>query len=227
MVDKLEDAKEETSKVDVDIDITADDTKEKPTNGTTELPAEKQNNTVKKMPKKPAPPIPKKGYNVATENGRGRIVSEMYTNQQAKQPEHQLAQLQPMVNNTNVSQMFNYDRYATVKSAGIGLLTITLIVDASVRLRKVVEMGADGKWYLPMLILISVLLGLLALEGILLVFLSTQNIQNPRKQGCLQRLNITCTIFAGIITIISVIVLNIMADSGLYVGIPNPVSNGT
>nr|XP_002128344.1 ninjurin-1 isoform X3 [Ciona intestinalis] len=183
MVDKLEDAKEETSKVDVDIDITADDTKEKPTNGTTELPAEKQNNTVKKMPKKPAPPIPKK--------------------------------------------MFNYDRYATVKSAGIGLLTITLIVDASVRLRKVVEMGADGKWYLPMLILISVLLGLLALEGILLVFLSTQNIQNPRKQGCLQRLNITCTIFAGIITIISVIVLNIMADSGLYVGIPNPVSNGT
>uniref|UniRef100_H2ZJK3 Uncharacterized protein n=1 Tax=Ciona savignyi TaxID=51511 RepID=H2ZJK3_CIOSA len=124
-------------------------------------------------------------------------------------------------------KMFGYDRYATVKSAGLGLLVITLIVDASVRLRKVVDLGADEKWYLPMLILISILLGLLAIEGILLVYLSTQNLQNPRKQRCLQRINIVSTILAGLITIISVIVLNIMADSGLYVGVPNPRSNGT
>ncbi|CAK8676625.1 ninjurin-2-like [Clavelina lepadiformis] len=111
---------------------------------------------------------------------------------------------------------FAYDRYATIKSVGLGLLIVALIVDAACRIRLVVDHGSDRKWYLPMLILLCILMGLQVVEAILLMCLGTQNVEYRDKQPSLTRTNIVSTIFAGLIAILNVIVLQIMGDAGVY-----------
>ncbi|XP_060695416.1 ninjurin-2-like isoform X2 [Hemiscyllium ocellatum] len=109
---------------------------------------------------------------------------------------------------TQVSSI-NFNDYATLKSVAESMLDVTLLMSNTTQLVGVLEQGPEFKYYIPLIVLISVSLILQIVIFILLVFSAKTNVTEIDNQKSLNKCNKITIILVGAILLINVVITSL------------------
>ncbi|XP_048463975.1 ninjurin-2-like [Rhincodon typus] len=113
--------------------------------------------------------------------------------------------------NTVTRQMssLNFNGYATLKSVAECMLDVTLLMSNTTQLVGVLEQGPEFKYYIPLIILISLSLALQIVIFFLLVFSAKTNVNEVDNQQTLSKCNKITIILVGAILLINVVITSL------------------
>ncbi|XP_048872853.1 ninjurin-1 [Brienomyrus brachyistius] len=96
----------------------------------------------------------------------------------------------------------NMNHYANKKSAAESMLDVALLMANASQLKAVLEQGPDFVFYVPLVVLVSISLGLQIIVGILLIFIVKWDLNDVNKHF---RLNVLENFATGLVFIIVVV----------------------
>ncbi|XP_059508361.1 ninjurin-2-like isoform X2 [Stegostoma tigrinum] len=113
--------------------------------------------------------------------------------------------------NTVTRQMpsLNFNGYATLKSVAECMLDVTLLMSNTTQLVGVLEQGPEFKYYIPLIILISLSLTLQIVIFFLLVFSAKTNVNEVENQETLTKCNKITIILVGATLLINVVITSL------------------
>ncbi|KAM9410680.1 ninjurin-1-like [Pholidichthys leucotaenia] len=100
----------------------------------------------------------------------------------------------------------NMNHYANKKSAAESMLDIALLMANSSQLKAVIEQGPDFRFYVPLIILISVSLILQITVGVLLIFIVKWNLNDERMHKKLDILENIAMAFVFVIVVVNIFI---------------------
>ncbi|GCC28827.1 hypothetical protein chiPu_0007261, partial [Chiloscyllium punctatum] len=113
--------------------------------------------------------------------------------------------------NTTTTQVssINFNDYATLKSVAESMLDVTLLMSNTTQLVGVLEQGPEFKYYVPLIVLISLSLILQIVIFFLLVFSAKTNVTEIDNQKTLNKCNKITIILVGATLLINVVITSL------------------
>ncbi|XP_068589497.1 ninjurin-1 [Cebidichthys violaceus] len=105
-----------------------------------------------------------------------------------------------------VHRPINMNHYATKKTAAQSMLDIALLMANSSQLKTVLYVGPRFRFYIPLIILLSLSITLQVLVGLLLVFIVKYDLNDVRKHAKLNRMNNAATVFVFFTVLINIFI---------------------
>ncbi|XP_034001513.1 ninjurin-1 isoform X1 [Trematomus bernacchii] len=101
----------------------------------------------------------------------------------------------------------NINHYATKKSAAQSMLDVALLMANSSQLKSVLYVGPHYRFYLPLLVLLSLSITLQVMVGLLLVFIAVKyDLNDVRKHAKLNRMNNAATLFVFFTVLVNIFI---------------------
>ncbi|KAM9856276.1 ninjurin-1 isoform 2-T2 [Aulostomus maculatus] len=100
----------------------------------------------------------------------------------------------------------NINHYATKKSAAQSMLDVALLMANSSQLKTVLYVGPQYRFYIPLIVLLSLSITLQVIVGLLLVFIVKYDLNDVRKHGKLNRMNNVATVFVFFTVLINIFI---------------------
>ncbi|KAK5863038.1 hypothetical protein PBY51_000099 [Eleginops maclovinus] len=100
----------------------------------------------------------------------------------------------------------NLNHYATKKTAAQSMLDVALLMANSSQLKTVLYVGPHYRFYLPLLVLLSLSIILQVTVGLLLVFIVKYDLNDVRKHAKLNRMNNAATVFVFFTVLINIFI---------------------
>uniref|UniRef100_A0A3B3QZ19 Ninjurin 1 n=1 Tax=Paramormyrops kingsleyae TaxID=1676925 RepID=A0A3B3QZ19_9TELE len=100
----------------------------------------------------------------------------------------------------------NMNHYANKKSAAESMLDVALLMANASQLKAVLEQGPDFVFYYPLVVLVSISLGLQIIVGILLIFIVKWDLNDVSKHFRLNVLENIATALVFIIVVVNVFI---------------------
>ncbi|XP_053705931.1 ninjurin-1 isoform X2 [Synchiropus splendidus] len=116
----------------------------------------------------------------------------------------------------------NINHYATKKSAAQSMLDVALLMANSSQLKTVLYVGPQYRFYIPLIVLLSLSITLQVIVGLLLVFIVKYDLNDVRKHAKLNRMNNAATLFV-FFTVLINIFITAMGFEGHAVGSPSAI----
>ncbi|XP_069382968.1 ninjurin-1 isoform X2 [Paralichthys olivaceus] len=105
-----------------------------------------------------------------------------------------------------VYRSININHYATKKSAAQSMLDVALLMANSSQLKTVLYVGPQYRFYLPLIVLLSLSITLQVAVGLLLVFIVKYDLNDVRKHAKLDRMNNVATVFVFFTVLINIFI---------------------
>lgn len=105
-----------------------------------------------------------------------------------------------------VYRRIDMNHYATKKSAAQSMLDVALLMANSSQLKTALYVGPQYRFYIPLLVLLSVSITLQIVVGLLLVFIVKYDLNDIRKHAVLNLLNNTATVFVFATVVVNVFI---------------------
>ncbi|XP_029911748.1 ninjurin-2 [Myripristis murdjan] len=105
-----------------------------------------------------------------------------------------------------VYRSININHYATKKSAAQSMLDVALLMANSSQLKTVLYVGPQYRFYIPLIVLLSLSISLQVVVGLLLVFIVKYDLNDVRKQAKLNRMNNVATVFVFFTVLINIFI---------------------
>ncbi|XP_060931496.1 ninjurin-1 [Limanda limanda] len=106
-----------------------------------------------------------------------------------------------------VYRPINLNHYATKKTAAQSMLDVALLMANSSQLKTVLYVGAQYRFYLPLIVLLSISITLQVAVGLLLVFIAVKyDLNDVRKHAKLNRMNNAATVFVFFTVLINIFI---------------------
>ncbi|XP_049437755.1 ninjurin-1 [Epinephelus fuscoguttatus] len=105
-----------------------------------------------------------------------------------------------------VFRPINLNHYATKKSAAQSMLDVALLMANSSQLKTVLYVGPRYRFYIPLIVLLSLSITLQVIVGLLLVFIVKYDLNDARKHAKLNRLNNVATVFVFFTVLINIFI---------------------
>ncbi|XP_034447898.1 ninjurin-1 isoform X2 [Hippoglossus hippoglossus] len=105
-----------------------------------------------------------------------------------------------------VYRSINLNHYATKKTAAQSMLDVALLMANSSQLKTVLYVGAQYRFYLPLIVLLSISITLQVAVGLLLVFIVKYDLNDVRKHAKLNRMNNAATVFVFFTVLINIFI---------------------
>ncbi|XP_056130252.1 ninjurin-1 isoform X2 [Lampris incognitus] len=105
-----------------------------------------------------------------------------------------------------VSRPLNLNHYASKKSAAQSMLDVALLMANSSQLKTVLYVGPQYRFYVPLIVLLSLSITLQVIVGLLLVFIVKYDLNDPRKHAKLNRMNNAATVFVFFTVLINIFI---------------------
>ncbi|XP_018555679.1 ninjurin-1 isoform X2 [Lates calcarifer] len=93
-----------------------------------------------------------------------------------------------------VYRPININHYATKKSAAQSMLDVALLMANSSQLKTVLYVGPQYRFYIPLIVLLSLSITLQVMVGLLLIFIVKYDLNDVRKHAKLNRMNNIATV---------------------------------
>ncbi|CAN9515972.1 unnamed protein product [Ophioblennius macclurei] len=100
----------------------------------------------------------------------------------------------------------NLNHYATKKSAAQSMLDVALLMANSSQLKTVLYVGPRYRFYIPLIVLLSLSITLQVVVGLLLVFIVKYDLNDVRKHAKLNRMNNVATVFVFFTVLINIFI---------------------
>lgn len=100
----------------------------------------------------------------------------------------------------------NLNHYATKKTAAQSMLDVALLMANSSQLKTVLYVGPNYRFYIPLIILLSISISLQVVVGLLLVFIVKYDLNDVRKHAKLNRMNNVATVFVFFTVLINIFI---------------------
>ncbi|KAM6982731.1 ninjurin-1 [Tautogolabrus adspersus] len=100
----------------------------------------------------------------------------------------------------------NLNHYATKKSAAQSMLDVALMMANSSQLKTVLYVGPHYRFYLPLIVLLSLSITLQVIVGLLLVFIVKYDLNDVRKHAKLNMMNNMTTVFVFFTVLINIFI---------------------
>ncbi|XP_046889839.1 ninjurin-1 isoform X1 [Hypomesus transpacificus] len=100
----------------------------------------------------------------------------------------------------------NMNHYATKKSAAQSMLDVALLMANSSQLKTLLYVGPQYRFYIPLLVLLSLSITLQVLVGLLLVFIVKYDLNDMRKHAKLNMMNNSATVFVFFTVLINIFI---------------------
>uniref|UniRef100_A0A8P4G7V5 Ninjurin 2 n=1 Tax=Dicentrarchus labrax TaxID=13489 RepID=A0A8P4G7V5_DICLA len=105
-----------------------------------------------------------------------------------------------------VYRRININHYATKKTAAQSMLDVALLMANSSQLKTVLYVGPHYRFYIPLIVLLSLSITLQVVVGLLLVFLVKYDLNDVRKHAKLNRMNNVATVFVFFTVLINIFI---------------------
>nr|XP_046253736.1 ninjurin-1 isoform X2 [Scatophagus argus] len=105
-----------------------------------------------------------------------------------------------------VYRPININHYATKKTAAQSMLDVALLMANSSQLKTVLYVGPQYRFYIPLIVLLSLSITLQVIVGLLLVFIVKYDLNDVRKQAKLNRMNNVATVFVFFTVLINIFI---------------------
>ncbi|XP_034394116.1 ninjurin-1 [Cyclopterus lumpus] len=112
----------------------------------------------------------------------------------------------PTAPSGKVRRPINMNHYATKKSAAQSMLDIALLMANSSQLKTVLYVGPDYRFYIPLIVLLSLSIMLQVVVGLLLVFIVKYDLNDVRKHAKLNWMNNVATVFVFFTVLINIFI---------------------
>ncbi|XP_023120942.1 ninjurin-1 [Amphiprion ocellaris] len=100
----------------------------------------------------------------------------------------------------------NINHYATKKSAAQSMLDVALLMANSSQLKTVIYVGPQYRFYIPLIVLLSLSITLQVIVGLLLVFIVKYDLNDVRKHAKLNWMNNVATVFVFFTVLINIFI---------------------
>lgn len=111
-------------------------------------------------------------------------------------------------------QPINMNHYATKKSAAQSMLDVALLMANSSQLKTVLYVGPAYRFYIPLIVLLSLSITLQMVVGLLLVFIVKYDLNDIRKQRKLNTMNNAATVMVFFTVLINIFITALGFESG-------------
>ncbi|XP_051281162.1 ninjurin-1 isoform X12 [Dicentrarchus labrax] len=105
-----------------------------------------------------------------------------------------------------VYRRININHYATKKTAAQSMLDVALLMANSSQLKTVLYVGPHYRFYIPLIVLLSLSITLQVVVGLLLVFIVKYDLNDVRKHAKLNRMNNVATVFVFFTVLINIFI---------------------
>ncbi|XP_071377389.1 ninjurin-1 [Centroberyx affinis] len=105
-----------------------------------------------------------------------------------------------------VYRSINLNHYATKKSAAQSMLDVALLMANSSQMKTVLFVGPRYRFYIPLIVLLSLSITLQVVVGLLLVFIVKYDLNDVRKHAKLNRMNNVATVFVFFTVLINIFI---------------------
>ncbi|XP_037629692.1 ninjurin-2 isoform X1 [Sebastes umbrosus] len=105
-----------------------------------------------------------------------------------------------------VEKRMDMNHYATKKSAAQSMLDVALLMANSSQLKTVLYVGPQYRFYIPLVVLLSLSITLQVIVGLLLVFIVTLDLNDERKHKRLNKMNNAATVFVFFTVLINIFI---------------------
>uniref|UniRef100_A0A8D3EAL2 Ninjurin-1-like n=1 Tax=Scophthalmus maximus TaxID=52904 RepID=A0A8D3EAL2_SCOMX len=106
-----------------------------------------------------------------------------------------------------VHRPINMNHYATKKSAAQSMLDVALLMANSSQLKTLLYVGPQYRFYIPLIVLLSLSISLQVAVGLLLVFIAVKyDLNDARKHTKLNTMNNISTIFVFFTVLINIFI---------------------
>ncbi|AWP09122.1 putative ninjurin-1-like [Scophthalmus maximus] len=105
-----------------------------------------------------------------------------------------------------VHRPINMNHYATKKSAAQSMLDVALLMANSSQLKTLLYVGPQYRFYIPLIVLLSLSISLQVAVGLLLVFIVKYDLNDARKHTKLNTMNNISTIFVFFTVLINIFI---------------------
>ncbi|XP_010750440.2 ninjurin-1 isoform X2 [Larimichthys crocea] len=105
-----------------------------------------------------------------------------------------------------VHRPININHYATKKSAAQSMLDVALLMANSSQLKTVLFVGPHYRFYIPLIVLLSVSIALQVIVGLLLVFIVKYDLNDVRKHRKLNTMNNVATVFVFFTVLVNIFI---------------------
>ncbi|XP_040921289.1 ninjurin-1 isoform X2 [Toxotes jaculatrix] len=128
-----------------------------------------------------------------------------------------------------VYRPININHYATKKSAAQSMLDVALLMANSSQLKTVLYVGPQYRFYIPLIVLLSLSITLQVIVGLLLVFIVKYDLNDVRKHAKLNRMNNVATVFVFFTVLVNIFITAlgfeghaVRSSAPHVMGIPEP-----
>ncbi|KAL2104011.1 hypothetical protein ACEWY4_000879 [Coilia grayii] len=108
----------------------------------------------------------------------------------------------------------NMNHYATKKSAAQSMLDVALLMANSSQLKTVLYVGPTYRFYIPLIVLLSLSITLQSVVGLLLVFIVKYDLNDIRKQRKLNTMNNVATVLVFFTVLINIFITALGFEGG-------------
>ncbi|XP_047455927.1 ninjurin-1 isoform X2 [Mugil cephalus] len=108
--------------------------------------------------------------------------------------------------NRKEHRAINLNHYATKKSAAQSMLDVALLMANASQLKTVLYVGSQYRFYIPLIVLLSLSITLQVIVGLLLVFIVKYDLNDVRKHAKLNRMNNVATVFVFFTVLINIFI---------------------
>lgn len=105
-----------------------------------------------------------------------------------------------------VLRAMNINHYATKKTAAQSMLDVALLMANSSQLKTVLYVGPQYRFYIPLIVLLSLSITLQVVVGLLLIFIVKYDLNDVRKHAKLNRMNNVATVFVFFTVLINIFI---------------------
>ncbi|XP_069025334.1 ninjurin-1 [Embiotoca jacksoni] len=105
-----------------------------------------------------------------------------------------------------VFRPMNINHYATKKSAAQSMLDVALLMANSSQLKTLLYVGPQYRFFIPLVVLLSLSITLQVMVGLLLVFIVKYDLNDARKHGKLNMMNNAATVFVFFTVLINIFI---------------------
>ncbi|KAL3974137.1 low density lipoprotein-related protein 2 [Sarotherodon galilaeus] len=103
-------------------------------------------------------------------------------------------------------RLIDMNHYVTKKSAAQSMLDVALLMANSSQLKTVLYVGPQYRFYVPLIVLLSLSIALQVIVGLLLVFIVKCDLNDVRKHAKLNRMNNVATVFVFFTVLINIFI---------------------
>ncbi|XP_060913559.1 ninjurin-1 [Labrus mixtus] len=119
---------------------------------------------------------------------------------------NKLGDIEALTPSRKLCRPINMNHYATKKTAAQSMLDVALLMANSSQLKTVLYVGPHYRFYIPLIVLLSLSITLQVIVGLLLVFIVKYDLNDVRKHAKLNWMNNVATVFVFFTVLVNIFI---------------------